>query len=122
MRTFASLLKGGYVPKHDSPLWRMNEENLYLQFCRFNHGARNKTPIVKPYNRKFTPELLYIHPYFPDKPLVAVQIIKPFPFGKIKMVHYLEKGILSLTKNIRFSEKDIYLYPTFFKPLYNGHI
>ena len=122
MRTFESLLKGGYVPRNFTWLYRKNEETPYLQFCRYNYAdAGKKTMIFKPYNRKFTPELLYIHPYFPDYPVVAVQIVKPFPFARAGMVYHLETGILSLGKNMKFTEADIYLYPTFFRPVYQHY-
>lgn len=122
MRTFASLLKGGFEPKNFSWLYRQNEEEPYIQFCRYNYGSGSKkTPIYKPYNRKCKPEILYIHPYFPDKPIIAVQILKPFPYGKVKMVHHLEAGILTVTSNMKFNELDIYNYPTFFRPIYEQY-
>lgn len=122
VRTFASLLKAGYEPKNFTWLYQKDQEEPYVQFCRYNYGAGNKrTPIYKPYNVKCQPELLYLHPYFPDQPIVSVQILKAFPFGKVKMVHYLEGGILTVTENIKFSEVDIYKYPTFFKPIYKHH-
>ena len=122
VRTFASLLRAGYQPRNFTWLYRRNEEEPYIQFCRYKYGdAGKKTPIYKPYNRKCQPEILYIHPYFPDKPIIAVQIIKPFPFGKVKTVHYLDKGILTVTGMMKFSEVDIYKFPTFFKPIYEQY-
>ena len=122
MRTFASLLKAGYQPRNFTWLYRKNEEDPYIQFCRYKYGdAGKKTAIYKPYNRKCRPEILYIHPYFPDKPIIAVQIIKPFPFGKAKTVLHLDKGILTVTENIKFTEPDIYKFPTFFKPIYEQY-
>ena len=121
MRNLRSLLKAGYIPPLNCQLYRVNQETPYLQLVRFNYSSSNRTPIFKPDNRKFIPELLFLHTYFPDKKIVAVQILKPFPYAKEKQIYHLRGGILKITDQVKFSEDDIYKFPTFFKPLYQGY-
>ncbi|WP_020530998.1 hypothetical protein [Flexithrix dorotheae] len=120
MRTLASLLKAGYSPRNGSYFYRKNDEDPYIYFCRFDYGYKRK-PITKPYDRVFDPKVLYIHPYFPDQPIQLVEIIKSFPYGKRYHKHALVDGVLKLAENIWFTEEQIYLYPTFFRPIYWGY-
>ena len=126
MRSFGSLIRGGYIPSNGTPLYMMNQNRPYVQFERFNYNgssyrSKDNEMIFKPNNRKPKLDILYIHPYFPDYPIHAVKILKPFPFAKANFVYHLDKGILHLTSNIRFIEQDIYNYPTFFKPIYANY-
>lgn len=118
MRTFESLLKAGYIPSNGSWLWKKNEIEPYLQFQRFNYSSNERMPIFKPPNRPFKPNQLFIHPYFPKKSIIAVKIIKSFPYGKLRMVYYLKNGELHLNGQIKYTEREIYQYPTFFQPIY----
>ena len=118
MRTYGSLLKGGFVPRNFTWLYKKNSDDPYIQYCRTNCANGDKSPIYKPYKRKCKPDTLYIHPYFPDKPIMAVEIVKPFPFAKARFIYHLEGGILTLKEHVTFTEVDIYNYPTFFKPIY----
>ena len=118
MRTFASLIKAGFIPPNGTWLWKINEVEPHIQFVRFNYSSSERTPILKPTGKPFEPDKLFIHPYFPKKPILAVKIIKPFPFGRQKVVYYLAHGQLKLSPAVCYSEEDIYRYPTFFKPIY----
>ena len=118
MRSFGSLLKAGYIPPNGTWLWKIEHKEPHIQFLRFNYSSSNRQPIFKPSGKSFDPDSLFIHPYFPGKRILAVKIIKPFPFGRPKMIHYLTHEKLNLNSRITFTESDIYQYPTFFKPIY----
>ena len=123
MRTFGSLLKAGYEPRNGTFLWRLNEEQPYLEWCRWKEYASTKKnhireAIIKPYHKKYDPHALYIHQYHPDRPILCVKIVKPFPFAKFGYTLALKEGVLQLNNKITYSEEDIYNYPTYFKPIY----
>ncbi len=123
MRTFGSLLKAGFEPRNGTFLWRKNEEQPHVEWCRWKDYASNKKnhqreAIIKPYQKKYDPYELYIHQFLPDRPIKCVKIVKPFPFAKFGYTLALNEGFLWLNDNIKFSEEDIYLFPTYFKPIY----
>ncbi len=124
MRTFGSLLKAGYQPRVGSFLYKKNEEKSYIEWCRWSSYTSNKpghlrSCITRPIHTNYKPFELYIHPYFPEEKIYAVELIRPFPYGYYGRVIELENGVLNIENKIILTSKDIYLYPTFFKPIYN---
>ncbi len=120
MRTLQSLLDAGYVPKTGQKFYKTYSLKPSLVF----KGVSQVT-----WEKKFTFEpdphddldRYYLHPYFPDEPVMAVKMLKPMPCMSANKVYYLNAGVLTIDDNINFDEVLIYNYPTFFQPLYEKY-
>lgn len=121
MRTFGSLLRGGYLPPMGTSLYLKNQSLSHANFVRFNYGTKKKEMIFSPPGKKLDFNKLYLHPYYPGQPIHSVKIMKDFPFAQRGFVYAIEKGVLRLAPLVSFSEQDILLHPTFFKPIYTAY-
>ncbi len=120
MRSIGSLLDKGYELRPNTDLYLKNESIAHIKFTRWIHKTgRPREAVTRPFNRTFNASVLYLHPYFPEKPIRSVKILKPFPYARKLFTYEVNKGILHLSPKIAFTEDDIYSYPTFFKPIYD---
>jgi len=123
MRTFGSLLKAGYQPRVGSFLYRKNEKRSHIEWCRWSTYTSNRpghlrSCITRPINKSYKPFELYIHPYFPEEHVLAVELIRPFPYAHYGRIIELSGDMLNISDKIYLSVADVYMYPTFFKPIY----
>ena len=123
MRSLGSLLKGGFRPYNGQEFYKSHSEVPCLKCA----GVRKKSRKEKfdrgikfdfdPYNHDDL-DKYYIHPYYPGEIVKSVKIVKPLPFFKYGHIYQLENGFLKFKDLVKFSEVEIYMYPTFFRPVY----
>ena len=117
MRDLKSLLDAGYVPVKGQRFYKSYSLKSSLEFVTFKMHGFDKGPVFKPDLHDDLTKY-YLHPYFPNEPVYAVKILKAMPCFKTKNIYYLKEGVLEISGRIKFDEKLLYQYPTFFKPLY----
>ncbi len=117
MRSLGSLIKGGYIPQQGEVYYQAYSEEPSLKFAGYVKNRRDKKFDFLPHSHDSL-DKYYLHPYFPGTPLRGVDLLKPIPFFKSKSRIWLENGQLKFKEYIKLNEEAIYMFPTFFKPVY----
>jgi|GEM_PF-4227525 hypothetical protein len=118
MRSLGSLLKAGYVPQKGQEFYQAYSDIPSLRFVDIEKRKRRPTEYLFQPGSHDNLDKYFLWPYFPGKPIKAVQLVKVIPFFSTGKNHQLVDGALRYKDIICFDEETIYMFPTFFKPVY----
>lgn len=118
MRSLGSLLRGGFVPNREQVFYQAYSEVPSLKFMDIEKRKRRPADyIFKPHEHDDL-DKYYLWPYFPGKRIEAVILTKPIPFFPHGKKLQLIDGALRYKDLIIYDEEMIFMFPTFFKPIY----
>ena len=125
MRSLGSLIRGKYRPSYQDRYYLINKDKPSLVCEGLGFGKYDVDFIWNVSD----PDLdqYFLHPYYPERTIQQVELIQDVPGsrGKRGTVHQVHDDmfVLQASNNIdspwiTYTVEWIYLYPTYFKPIY----
>lgn len=106
------------MPQKGQEFYQAYSDIPSLKFIDIEKRKRRPTEyLFQPGSHEYL-DKYYLWPYFPGKQIQAVQLVKDIPFFSSGKKHQLVDGALRYKDTIFFDEESIYMFPTFFRPVY----